>query len=178
MKQIIIAVVLLCIPVISVAQASGGVGVQKAAPAPGVVTFEHPSANGDVTYYRNPGEIKWWKDSEVVKKVQITDSQIAQIEQVFVSYRVRLIDLNAELERQEARLEPLIEADQPDEVAVTSQIDSVAQARAELEKANALMALGMRRVLTADQWKRLQTVQNSPITWTRPVKILIPEAPR
>jgi len=32
----------------------------------------------------------------------------------------------------------------------------VAQTRAELEKANARMLLGIRRVLNPDQWKKLQ----------------------
>jgi len=54
-------------------------------------------------------------------------------------------------------MEPLIESDQPDEGKILSQIDAVAQARAELEKAHARMLLGIRRVLTQDQWKKLQT---------------------
>lgn len=51
---------------------------------------------------------------------------------------------------------PLLAADQPDEGKILAQIDRVAQARAELEKANARMLLGLRRVLTPDQWKTLQ----------------------
>jgi hypothetical protein len=38
----------------------------------------------------------------------------------------------------------------------------VAQARAELEKANARMLLGIRRVLTPDQWKKLQAETPRP----------------
>jgi TonB family protein len=37
-----------------------------------------------------------------------------------------------------------------------AQIDKIAQARAELEKANARMLLGIRRVMTADQWQKLK----------------------
>jgi protein CpxP len=50
----------------------------------------------------------------------------------------------------------LLAADQPDEGKILAQIDRVAQARAELEKANGRMLLGLRRLLTADQWKTLQ----------------------
>ena len=53
-------------------------------------------------------------------------------------------------------LEPLMSADRPDEAQVLAQIDKVAQARAELEKSNARMLLGIRQVLTADQWKQLK----------------------
>jgi periplasmic protein CpxP/Spy len=65
--------------------------------------------------------------------------------------------LSAALQKEEAILEPLLEADRPDETMVLSQIDRVAQARAELEKSNARMLLGFRGVLTLDQWKKLQT---------------------
>jgi len=55
-----------------------------------------------------------------------------------------------------------MEADQPDEARIVAQIDKVAQARAELEKANARMLLGIRRVLTPDQWKKLQAEAPRP----------------
>ena len=38
-----------------------------------------------------------------------------------------------------------------------AQIDQTAQARAQLEKANARMLLSLRGVLTSDQWTKLQT---------------------
>jgi Spy/CpxP family protein refolding chaperone len=53
-------------------------------------------------------------------------------------------------------MEPLLAADQPDEGKILAQIDRLAQARAELEKANARMFHGLRRVLTPEQWKTLQ----------------------
>ena len=102
---------------------------------------------------------RWWKNSELVQKLGINDSQIQQMEQVFQENRLKLIDVRAELERQEARLEPLVEADHPDESQVIAQIDKIAASRAELEKAMAQMSLAVRRVLTLDQWKKLQTLQ-------------------
>ena len=53
-------------------------------------------------------------------------------------------------------MEPLVAADPPDENKLIAQIDRVAQARAELEKANARMLLGIRRQLTHDQWLKLK----------------------
>ena len=46
--------------------------------------------------------------------------------------------------------------DQPNEAKILSQIDKVAQARAELEKANARFLLAIRGKLTPEQWKTLQ----------------------
>ena len=102
---------------------------------------------------------KWWKNSEIVRELQLNEAQANQIEQTFLEQRLKLIDLRAELEKQEARLQPLIEADQPDEAKVSAQIDQVLAARGRLEKANALMMLSIRRVLTVEQWKKLQGIQ-------------------
>src|ERR1700741_2326849 len=46
----------------------------------------------------------WWKNSDVVKELQLTDAQVKQIEQTFLDYRLKLIDLRADVERQETKL--------------------------------------------------------------------------
>ncbi|HTW63148.1 MAG TPA: Spy/CpxP family protein refolding chaperone [Bryobacteraceae bacterium] len=99
---------------------------------------------------------RWWTDPRLVQKLGLTADQQKRIDDLFQQSRLKLIDLSAALQKQEAILEPLIEADKPDESLVLAQIDRVAQARAELEKANARMLLGFRGVLTQEQWKKLQ----------------------
>jgi Spy/CpxP family protein refolding chaperone len=101
----------------------------------------------------------WWKNSEVVKELQLTDAQVKQIEQTFLDYRLKLIDLRADVERQETKLQPLLEADQPNEHEVSSQVDLVVAARGKLEKTNTMMMLAIRRVLSVDQWKKLQAIE-------------------
>ena len=91
-----------------------------------------------------------------MKRLGVSDEQVQKIESIFQDHRLRLIDLDADLQKQEAILEPMIEADQPDEAQVIAQIDKVAQARANLEKSNAQMLLAIRRVLTVDQWQKLR----------------------
>jgi protein CpxP len=102
--------------------------------------------------------MKWWKDSAIVKQIGLSDAQVKQIEDTFQAHRMKLIDITADVERQEATLEPLIESDSPDEKQVIAQIDKVAAARAQLEKENALMSLAIRKVLTPDQWKTLRSL--------------------
>ncbi len=84
------------------------------------------------------------------------------MDDIFQQSRLRLIDLNAAVQKEEAILEPLVSADQPDEARIVAQIDKVAQARAELEKANARMLLGIRRVLTPEQWEKLKAEPANP----------------
>lgn len=111
-------------------------------------------------FHGPPG--RWWNNLEMAQKLGLTTDQQKKMDDIFQQSRLRLIDLNAALQKEEAVMEPLVSADQPDEAKVLSQIDRVAQARAELEKANARMLLGIRRVLNPDQWKKLQADAPQP----------------
>jgi len=111
---------------------------------------------------------KWWKNAEIVQQLQLSDDQLQRLEQAFQESRLHLIDLHAALEKEEAQLEPLTEADNPDEAQVDSQIDKVATARAELEKAHTRMLLNVRKVLTTEQWKKLQTTHFGPMPRMHP----------
>jgi len=108
---------------------------------------------------------KWWTRPDMAQRLSLTDDQKRRMDDIFQQHRLKLIDLEATLEKEEVTLEPLTNADQPDDAKVFAQVDRVALARAELEKANSRMLWQVRRVLTPDQWKQLQ--QGAP----RPVKI-------
>jgi Spy/CpxP family protein refolding chaperone len=98
----------------------------------------------------------WWRNPEMVQKLGINSDQQKKIEDVFQQHRLQLVDLDAAVKREEITLEPLMSADLPDEARTLGEIDKVAQARAELEKANARFLFAIRRVLTPEQWKKLQ----------------------
>jgi len=106
-----------------------------------------------------PGPGVWWKDSEVVRKLGLSEAQMSRIEQTFLDYRLRLIDLRADLEKQELRLQPLLDVERPEEAKVAAQIDLITAARGRLEKEHALLLLAVRQVLSTDQWKQLQALQ-------------------
>src|SRR3954471_22629581 len=118
-----------------------------------------PGGPGDHFQMHVPGPRKWWKDSETVKQLQLSDSQATQIEQAFTDSKMRLIDMVASLQKEELKLETLINAAQPNEKAVSNQVDQVVQARGKLEKEHAMMMLSIRRLLTTDQWKKLQSMR-------------------
>lgn len=99
---------------------------------------------------------RWWDDPEFVKKLGLSEDQQKKMDEIFNSNRLKLIDQFAALQKEEAIMEPLVSADPPDESKLLAQIDRVAQARAELEKANARMLLGLRRQLTHEQFLKLK----------------------
>jgi periplasmic protein CpxP/Spy len=102
---------------------------------------------------------RWWDNPQVAKDINLAPDQKQKMDDVFQLNRTKLIDLHASLQKEEATLDPLINADSPDEAKILAQIDRIAQARAELEKANARMLLSVRQVLTADQWTRLKAAR-------------------
>ena len=133
-------------------------------PAPGSSPFVYSYAYG---YGVKSG--KWWTSPDMAQKLNLTDDQKRRMDEIFQQHRLKLIDLEGTLEKEEISLEPLVGADQPDDAKVFAQIDRVALARAELEKANSRMLWQVRRVLTPDQWKQLQT---SPIKLFKPSVII------
>jgi len=98
----------------------------------------------------------WWDNQKMIEKLKLTDEQRKAMDATLLQHRETLIDLRAGLEKAELNLEPLMSQEQPNESQILAQIDTVAQARAELEKANARFLLAIRSKLTPDQWKQLQ----------------------
>lgn len=136
--------------------------------SPGGLLAQHPTAAAKAKPFvanRPPMERafgprgpmgRWWDNPEIAQKIGLTEDQKKKMNDIFQQHRLKLIDLDASLKKEEFSMEPLLQADQPDEGKILAQIDRVAQARAELEKANARMLLGLRRTLTPEQWKKLQ----------------------
>ncbi len=99
----------------------------------------------------------WWHNPDLVQKLALTPDQQKRMDDILQQSRLQLVDLRANVEKQELLMGPMLAANPPDTNKILAQIDHTAQARAELEKANAKMLLGIRNVLTPDQWTKLQT---------------------
>lgn len=97
----------------------------------------------------------WWKNPMVIQRLTLTPEQTKKMDDIFQQSRLQLIDLKANVEKQQVVLEPMLSANPLDSTKAMAQIDRVAQSRADLEKAHARMLLGIRTVLTPDQWTKL-----------------------
>ena len=94
--------------------------------------------------------IEWWKDEQFQKELALTPEQSSRIDAVFQSTLPLLRQHKDELDKREAELSSLIEAN-ADEATVSRQIDRVEATRGHLNKIRTLMHLHMRQVLTPDQ---------------------------
>jgi protein CpxP len=99
---------------------------------------------------------RWWNDPMMVERLKLTDAQRKSMDDTLFQHRETLVDLQGSVEKAELAMEPLMRDDQPNEAKILAQIDKLAQARAELEKANARFLLAIRGKLTPEQWKQLE----------------------
>jgi len=102
---------------------------------------------------------KWWQNSDTVKKLQLNDSQIAQLDQIFYDHRLKLIDYGAEMEKRDLKLQALLDADVPNEGEIGTQVDQVLEARGKLEREATTMNLDLRKVLSLAQWRQLKSIR-------------------
>jgi Spy/CpxP family protein refolding chaperone len=100
---------------------------------------------------------RWWNNPRIVEQLKLSDEQRKAFDGILLQHRETLIDLRGNVEKAELAMEPLMRDDPPNEAQILAQIDKVAQARAELEKANARYLLALRSKLTPEQWKMVQT---------------------
>ena len=107
------------------------------------------------------GSGKWWKNSATVRALELTESQVAQLEAVYLGYQKDLATLRSALLQQESRLKALLAADRLDEAALATQRAQLSAARVELEKQNSEMTLAMRRLMTGDQWRKLEKIREA-----------------
>lgn len=105
-------------------------------------------------FHMGPGGV-WWKNPRIAERLGITADQTRKMDDIVEHSRLDLIDLRANLEKQQVMLGPIMDANPVDMAKASAQIDKVANARADLEKANAKMLLSIRGVLTPDQWTKL-----------------------
>jgi Spy/CpxP family protein refolding chaperone len=104
---------------------------------------------------------KWWENSETAQKLGLSDSQVTQLNQVFYDHKLKLIDYGAAMAKEDFKLQTLLDADQPNESQVSSQVDQVLAARGKLEREYTMMNLDLRKVLSLEQWKQLKTIRGA-----------------
>ena len=109
----------------------------------------------------------WWKSDQFQREVGLTPEQCTRIDNVFQSTLPKLRQGRDELDKQEAELSRMIEAN-ADEPLVVKQVDRVEATRATLGKMRTLMLFHMHQVLTPDQLTKFKIahdkwIQEHPI---------------
>jgi Spy/CpxP family protein refolding chaperone len=103
--------------------------------------------------------IRWWDDKHYAKNLHLRPDQKKRMDGLFDENRANLVNRYEALQQEESKMEVLSHAQTLDETALFAQIDRVAQARADLEKATTHVMLQVRKEMDADQITRLDATR-------------------
>jgi Spy/CpxP family protein refolding chaperone len=103
-----------------------------------------------------PPDQRWWDDKAYIKSLKLRPEQQARMDAIFEQNRAALVSRIEGVQQAESQMEEISKSPAPDESALFTQIDRVAQARADLDKATTHMLLQIRKEMDADQIKRLE----------------------
>jgi Spy/CpxP family protein refolding chaperone len=107
--------------------------------------------------------IPWWRSEQFQKDLGMTADQVSRVDAIFQATLPELRKAKEELDKLEAKLSTLIEAD-TDETTVARWVDKTEAARASLNKVRTLMLMHMRQVLSPDQRVRFKVLHER---WVR-----------
>jgi Spy/CpxP family protein refolding chaperone len=105
-----------------------------------------------------PHPFQWWKNSDTVSKLNLSTTQVTELDQTFNQHKTNLkTDMEA-MRTADKNLRTLLDQDNPDQTQVTNAANQVLAARGNVERETTMMMLDFRKVLTADQWKQLRAM--------------------
>ena len=103
---------------------------------------------------QNRANFAWW-NSPVVSDLNLSDAQRHQIREIVSSYRSKLIDARASMQKAHGDLQDVLNADHIDMDHADAVIKKLAAAQAESTQVFTEMSVRLRAVLTLDQWREL-----------------------
>lgn len=118
-----------------------------------------PMGGGPMLWHRGHRMGPWWMNPEVAHKIGLSSEQKQQLEKISQDGLLRMIDLRANLEKQQVILRPMMQTYHPNEAEVLAQVEKVSMARTALEKARIQTMLASRNVLTEEQWTKLKDMR-------------------
>lgn len=101
--------------------------------------------------------IKDWRDSETARTLKLSLKQIEAIEQAFLAYRLRLVNLRAEVVK--IILQPSAWASPTEADAPPDPSDPLVALGVTVEQEQARMVAVLQGILTTEQWCTLRRLQ-------------------
>lgn len=102
----------------------------------------------------------WW-ESPITQQLDLTEEQRGSIRSISREHRDQMIDQRAAVEKAEAEMQDLFDEEQIDDARASQTIDRLVAARSDLTRSFTEMSLRLRKLLTLEQWGRLQREQRS-----------------
>jgi Spy/CpxP family protein refolding chaperone len=159
MKFAFIATALLAFPVMLAAQ-TNLVPKTNSPDAPAAITTPGFSLPGG---FKPPAGLfeQFWNDQDCAAELHLTDVQRKQLQDAALTQQLSLIDGGADALKAFVHLSALLDADPFDDAAYKQQLNNLAVATGKIVQDFGEMTVSPRRVLTMDQWRKLQSLQRA-----------------
>ena len=105
------------------------------------------------------GPREWWKSEEIRQELELSDEAVASIDAIFQTTMPELRAAYRLLRKHQEQFDQLLERVDASEEEVLHEVDHLETARAEANKARAMMLFKMRRIFTPDQRNKLDKIR-------------------
>ena len=109
--------------------------------------------------YRSSG--KWWRMASVVKKLNLSDDEVQQLEKAFRESNLKLIQLKSRLEIEQFELENLMDSKSLNDDAINKQYEKLEKARADLGMERFRFLLKVRKIVGNERFQELVAVKKN-----------------
>jgi Spy/CpxP family protein refolding chaperone len=100
---------------------------------------------------------KWWYNKKVVKNLNLTSNEVAQLDRLYEDSHRRLIDLKSAVKREQFELDTLLGKEPVDDARVREQFKRLEKARTDLANERLGFVIRVREIIGADRFQQLKT---------------------
>jgi Spy/CpxP family protein refolding chaperone len=104
---------------------------------------------------------KWWHDSSILKKLNLTEKESQKIDALFVESMRRMIDLKSAVEKERFELRNLLENKTGNDSAVKEQFKNLEKARSAIAFERLQFLIRIREILGIKRFRELSSSSES-----------------
>ncbi len=112
-------------------------------------------------FHGHHGSMQWWKNTDVISKLQLTNDQINSLNQIYTSNRGRISNLYSQLKSAGSTLKSTMGDPDSTMNQISSASNAVLQIKQQIEQAKMNMRLALIGVLNSQQRSGLEQVFQS-----------------
>ena len=98
---------------------------------------------------------RWWHSPSVVQHLQLSNSEVRQLEQAFDASRIKMIKLKSLVEEEQFKLKSLIEKHNADDTAIKAQYRNLETARSALAGERFAFFIKCRDIIGNERFQKL-----------------------
>ena len=100
---------------------------------------------------------QWWHNSRIIRYLNLKNSEIQQLDQLFKSSRRNLIDLKNEVKKKRFQLDVLLDSGKISDKAVKKQFKRLERARSQLSSERLQFMMEVRKIIGPQRFQQLKS---------------------